>query len=252
MVSNPLTSPSGDLIRVMRASSVDLTFAPDLLRPSAQHQAAIDDHWRAACDRNPGYFNGTILVGVEPNQLADAFTATCRPFQFKDFLYWRHIGHPDWGFVDLFGSAIVRANAGEILLGVAASTTMNAGAAYFVGGFLDRRDCTPDNRVDITASSARELADETGLTRFDADAALQLAPGFWITIDGRMISIAAEWQSTQSAAALRDSVLAFSRASADQELADVLIISQPDDLADPRILPFTRAMCHKLLAQWPT
>jgi 8-oxo-dGTP pyrophosphatase MutT (NUDIX family) len=249
MVSNPLTPTSYDAIRVVRVSSVELTFAPDLLRPSALHQAAIDDHWRAACARNPRYFNGTILVGVEMKQRADAFTATCRPFQFKDFFYWRHVGRPDWGFVDLFGSAIVRANAGEILLGVAASTTMNAGAAYFVGGFLDLRDCTPDNRVDITASIARELAEETGLTSLDAVASLQLAPGFWITIDGRMISIAAEWQATQSAAALRDSVLAFSHASADQELADVLIISQPDDLADPRILPFTRAMCHKLLAQ---
>jgi ADP-ribose pyrophosphatase YjhB (NUDIX family) len=253
MVSNPLTptfaSAARDEIDVRRVTSIDLTFAPTPRRPDIAHHAAIEHHWRAASANNPSYFNGTILIGVNPHHTGDGFSAICQPMQFKDFLYWRHVGRPDWGFVDLFGSAVLRANDGAILLGLAASTTMNAGSAYFIGGFLDPRDCATDGRVDIAASIARELNEETGLSTQGVDATLRSAPGAWITTDGRMISIATVYHSALSAEQLRDAMISFSRASDDQEIAEVLVVTGGDDVSDPRILPFTRALCDRLLSQ---
>jgi 8-oxo-dGTP pyrophosphatase MutT (NUDIX family) len=247
MVSNPLTSSFNNAIKIERVASVDLTFGAEPLRLDVAHHTAVDDYWQAACAAKPGYFNGTILVGTSPHLTADSFTAICRPMQFKDFLYWRHVGRPDWGFVDLFGSAIVCARAGEALLGVAASTTMNAGSAYFIGGFLDLRDCTPDGRVDIAASIARELIEETGLTCAGPDVTVTASTDTWVTIDGRMISIGRIYRSPVAAHELASDIIDYSRASRDQEIAEVLVIATTDDLADYRILPFTRALCHRLL-----
>lgn len=234
---------TGILVRAV--TSVELIAAGTALRPDAVHHPAIDAHWQTATAANPKYFNGTIIVGAGVRVSGANFAATCHPMQFKDFLYWRHRGKPDWGFVDLFGSAVIRARGGEILLGVAGPTTMNAGSAYCVGGFIDLRDCTTNGRVDIEASIARELEEETGLN----SATTARAPGTWVTADKRVISIGQVFHSPVDAMALRATILSFSNASADRELVDVIVIRSIADMSDARILPNAAALCAHLLQQ---
>lgn len=233
-------------ITVNSVTSVELIAAGVALRPDAVYHAAIDANWQSAVATNPKYFNGTIIVGASVRHSPTALTANCHPMQFKDFLYWRHLGKPDWGFFDLFGSAVIRAAGGEILLGVAAGTTMNAGSAYFVGGFIDPRDCTANGTVDITASIARELAEETGLN----GVTVVRQPDTWVTVHGRMISVAQAFHSAADAAALRAAILTFAVASADRELADVIVVRSMDDLSDARILPYAAALCARLLIKF--
>jgi 8-oxo-dGTP pyrophosphatase MutT (NUDIX family) len=229
---------------IRKVTTVELAAHDDALRPVQSHHAAIDAHWAHAAAANPNFFNGTILVGADVRYSSEAFQARCHPMQFKDFYYWRHHGKPDWGFYDMFGSAVIRAAGGEILLGVASQKTMNAGSAYFIGGFIDPRDRTVDGRIDIAASIVRELAEETGLTRHD----VAQSPGTTVVMHGRMISLAQTFSAQAGAEALRNRILDFSAASAEQELADVLILRTADDAAHPRILPHAAALCRVLLA----
>ena len=230
-------------IFVRAVTSVELIAAGTALRPDAEHHAAIDAHWQMAIAANPKYFNGTIIVGADVQHAPTTLIATCHAMQFKDFLYWRHRGKPDWGFVDLFGSAVIRARGGEILLGVAGPTTMNAGSAYCVGGFIDQRDCNANGRVDIEASIARELEEETGLN----GTTTVRAPGTWVTVDQRVVSIGQVFQSPADATALRAAILNFSNASVERELADVIIVRSIADVSDVRILPHAAALCAHLL-----
>jgi ADP-ribose pyrophosphatase YjhB (NUDIX family) len=232
-------------ITVRAVSRVELIAAGTALRPDPEHHAAIDAHWQAAAAANPKYFNGTIIVGAGVRHTPTALFANCHPMQFKDFLYWRHRGKPDWGFADLFGSAVIRARGGEILLGVAAATTMNAGSAYCVGGFIDLRDCNTDGTVDIAASIARELVEETGLN----SATAERQSGTWVTVNGHVISVAQAFHSPAEAADLRTAILDFSHASTDRELADVIVVRSIADVSDARILPHAAALCAHLLQQ---
>jgi hypothetical protein len=235
-MSNPVIS---------QVATVELTARDHALRPDPSLHAAIDVHWQTASAANPNYFNGTIIVGANVRQAPDTFHADCHPMQFKDFLYWRHCGKPDWGFCDLFGSAVIRAAGGEILLGVASPGTMNAGSAYFVGGFIDPRDRTSDGRIDITGSIERELAEESGLSLRD----VTRVPGTAVVTHKRMISLAQMFRANADADTLRARILAFSAASVERELADVLILRAPADAGDSRILPYAAALCRSLLAQ---
>jgi 8-oxo-dGTP pyrophosphatase MutT (NUDIX family) len=232
------------LSKVTYVNVVRLAASERAFHPGGEHAEAVEAHWKQAVAANPKYFNGAIVVATDVRMEGGVLSANCHPMQFKEFLYWRHLGKPAWGFVDLFGSAVVRAAQGEIMLGVAASTTMNAGSAYFFGGFIDLRDRTNEGGFDISTSIARELAEETGLDR----AAVSRAAGTWVTVSGPMVSLGQVFQSQVPAAALRTAMLAHSAGSAEQELADVLIVRDTSDLADDRILPYTAALCCQLLA----
>lgn len=207
--------------------------------------AAIDAHWAERCRTNPAYFNGVIHVMADPADGAAAsggvFQATLIKTDFKSFLYWRETGYPHAGVKDVFGSAILRSREGHVLLGRQSAGHINAGLAYLPGGFIDGRDVSAQGHVDVGASIARELYEETHLTSDE----LITEPGFTLTVCGPQVSLAQTFRSPVGSAELRGLILRRLAADPDPELADIVIVRSLVDLRGANVPPYTaQAVAH--------
>lgn len=205
--------------------------------------SAIAAHWQRRKAENPSFFNGRVFVLRQLERHAGSIEATLSLEQFADFLYWRDLGYPDTGTLDGFGSALVRSAEGHVLLGHHAAGTLNAGSVYLPGGFLDARDVTAGGTIDLDASIARELAEETGL---DA-AALTRIPGVLLSRFARYCAFAIEYRSPLDAEALRLAMLDGLRRNAEQELSDIVIVRELADLDRLPILEHARFLVAQVL-----
>jgi 8-oxo-dGTP pyrophosphatase MutT (NUDIX family) len=207
-----------------------------------RHRDAIAAYWRRVRAERPKMFDGTVHV-LTAHALHDGLlTGTFARTDFKSFLYWRE--HGSQGPTrDGFGSSLVRSSDGCVLLGRQSEGHLNAGLAYPPSGLIDSSDTTA-GRVDIDASIARELEEETGLTRAD----LERRPGYITTSIGPIVSIAIEWQSALPANALRERILAHVERQPEPELGDVVIVRSPADIDNPIIMPYAKAKLRLLLS----
>jgi hypothetical protein len=190
------------------------------------HKAEIDGHWRTRSASSPVLFDGRILLLETFRLSSELLEATFLETRFRSLLYWKDQGYPDRSVRDAFGSALLRSHEGDILLGRQAAGHINAGLAYLPGGFIDARDVSGDGSIDIDASIAREIREETGLD----PARLVRAPGYYVTFAGALVSIAAEFRSDLSSAELAAVVRAHIAAEAEPELADVVVVRSAADL----------------------
>jgi hypothetical protein len=200
---------------------------------AGQRSADIATYWHRTSAERPKLFDGTVYMLQDETLKEDHFRGTYSCTDFKSFLYWRDSGYPDRSVRDCFGSAVVRSAEGHVLLGRQTSGNVNAGLAYPPGGFIDKRDVGVDGVIDIDASIARELAEETGLDPLK----LRREPGYLLTHSGMLVSIGIEWRSALPAAALRDRVVSHVRGQAVPELADIVIVrsaSEIDETTTPR------------------
>ncbi len=206
--------------------------------------AAIDAHWTARCRTNPGFFNGVVLVLRTGDIVDDAFVGSFYKTDFKSFLYWKDHGFPEAHAYDGFGSVILRSREGHVFLGRQTAGNINSGLVYLPGGFIDHCDIAADGTVDIGASIARELGEETGLL------ATELAgrPGFLITRCGSQVSFAREFRSALPAADLRQLILDRIAAQTNPELADIVIARHVADLAGADVPPYTKLAVTHILA----
>ncbi len=205
---------------------------------------AIAASWTAATARNPSLFDGTIFVMLDHAVDGGTLTGILAPIAFKTFNHWHEQGRPDWGFRDCFSGAIVRAADGAALVGLAAPGTLSAGLATLIGGLVDRSDVGADGSIDIAAAAARELAEETGLDAAD----LEQAAGFRVTVLPGLISIATEFRSRDSAETLAPRMRAYAVAATPSELADILVVRGPADLAHGPAHPYLRLLIESLFA----
>jgi 8-oxo-dGTP pyrophosphatase MutT (NUDIX family) len=142
---------------------------------------------------------------------------------------------PETGVRDCFGAGAVISSDGAVLLGVMGPHTANAGQIYFFAGTPDPSDIF-DGRVDLKASVARELKEETGcdIDEFDA------APDWIVVLDeGRIVQIKI-LRSAETAEALRERMLAYLAREKQPELEDIRIVRGVRDIA-PAMQPFTTA-----------
>jgi 8-oxo-dGTP pyrophosphatase MutT (NUDIX family) len=229
-------------ISCMRIARCELTISEDHW-PFAEREAArIDAHWEQVRTARPRLFNGKVFLlrdlAVRDGVAAGTFVRA----QFKSFVYWRERGYVDASVRDGFGSSVIRSAEGHVLLGLQGEGYLNAGRAYPPGGMIDVRD-TAGGRVDIDASIARELAEETGL----GPAGLQREPGYLLTQCGPLVSIAIEWRSALSAEALSAAILAHTWAQPSPELADVVIVRSADAIGDPRLPDYAGVLLRCVL-----
>lgn len=202
-----------------------------------ERASAIDAHWARRLADNPAFFNGRIYVmaaggaRIEDGVLHCELVAT----DFKSFLYWRDQGYPDAGVADCFGSAILRSKEGHVILGRQRAGHVNGGLAYFPGGFIDHRDVAADGSVDIAASIERELAEETGIEAGDT----LVSPGFLVIRPRGMVSIAREFTSRLTSAALKAAILARIAQEEEPELAGVVVVASPADAEGLAMPPHT-------------
>lgn len=227
---------------VHKVSSIDIGLSPEPWAFETTNEAAIAAHFEEARQRISLLWNGRTLKLTNFRFEDGAFMGTCCECSYAAFLAWREWGAPDASAYNLFGSAVLRSADGALLYGVMSERAVTAGLIYPPGGNLDPVDLTRDGKVDVVGAIYRELAEETGLSESDVH------PGdLLVAFDGPRIALAQIFHIDKKAADLRDSILRFSEASEEQELADIRIIRSREDLADPAIVPYARAIGAYLL-----
>ncbi|MBL8565244.1 MAG: NUDIX hydrolase [Hyphomicrobiaceae bacterium] len=228
---------------VRRVARCRLTVAPYRWAFAEARAAEIAAHWDQQRAANPSYFNGTVLMLADYSIAGDDLVATAFVTEFRSYLFWRSVGFPSTGAIDGFGSAVIRASDGSLLLGRQRSGQLNAGLDYLPGGFIDSRDIDAHGRIDIGASVAREVAEETGL---DLDE-LKVEPGFFVTRVGAQLSIGVPFRSALDGAALRRRVESHIASEPDGELVSVRCVATMADLADVRLAGYCVPLLPVLL-----
>lgn len=227
---------------VYRASTCTLTAASWRWSFPETAAEAIAAHWHQRQSENPHFFNGRIFMMRGP-RLGETFSAELFQTNFADFLYWRENGFPDAGVFDGFGSALLRSADGSVILGRQGFGHINSGLTYLPGGFIDPRDCDPHGRIDIAASIAREIAEETGIPA----ATLSQRPGYLITRCGASISIAVEYVSQLPTGQLLDHISAHLQSGSEPELEAALAVSSLADLSGLAMPPYARPLLEHVL-----
>lgn len=245
-MTNPIGGyPQHDIVH--RVDSCVLRAGKSIWRYAQDAAGIIEAEWREAQASNPTYFNGPVYV-VDRLSIADgACDATLLRSDFKSYLYWRARGYPECGVRDGFGSALIRAGDGAYLLGRQRSGNINSGLTYLPGGFIDDRDVADDGTIDIQASIARELYEETGLTEAD----VAMLPGYLLTETGAQLSIATTFQSPLDSRDLKSTIERHLAADAKSELDSISIISTIGDLDGLPMPRYARVLLGHLLADVP-
>jgi hypothetical protein len=159
-------------LAIYQVTELDLGFQPWPWPFAQQRRAEIDAHFAAKQSEKPQLFNGRVLLGRNPVVTAGKFSATYFETDFASFLAWRDWGFPDKDVFNGFGMGALRGNDGAFALGEMGQHTANAGRIYFASGTPDLSDLR-GTRVDIPASVAREVEEETGLAEADYHAGEQ-------------------------------------------------------------------------------
>ncbi|KZM48474.1 GNAT family N-acetyltransferase [Labrenzia sp. OB1] len=231
---------------VHKVSSIDIDLSPAAWAFETANEAAIAAHFEEARKRIALLWNGRTLKLTDFRFQDGAFKGTCCECSYAAFLTWKEWGAPDASTYNLFGSAVLRSADGALLYGVMSARTATAGQIYPPGGNLDPTDLTPDGKVDVIGAIYRELAEETGLSERD------VRPGdLLIAFDGPRIALAQVFDIDRKADALRQNILRFSEASEEQELADIRIVRGQEDLTDPAITHYARAIGAYLMPSGP-
>jgi 8-oxo-dGTP pyrophosphatase MutT (NUDIX family) len=226
-----------------RADAVNLQVVDGAWDYALQNGHAIESHWLKASAANPGYFNGVVHLIAHLEIDEGSVRAELIRTNFKSFLYWRDAGFPDDAAVlDGFGSALLRSHEGHVLLGRQQPGNINAGLSYLPGGFIDARDVDPNGMIDIKASIARELLEETGLGLGDFEA----EPGYIVTRSGRQVSFAAGFRSPLTADRLMSKIHDHLAAEADPELASMVIVRSEGDMRGLAMPPYARLLLERL------
>lgn len=216
---------------------------------AASNRDAISSYWRLRSAENSHLFNGRLLL-MSRWDLADGiFEGRYFRTDFASFLYWQRQledGHGGAGpaISNCSGAALIRGADGGLLLGVAAAHTANAGIAYPLSGFVDEQDVHADGSVDPDGNVAREMAEEAG---FDATA-LARQPGYLMSIGASSIHFGIEYRANASATELRRQALQRIARQSQPELADIIVVGSPAELAGVVTSDHTRAYADFLFA----
>jgi 8-oxo-dGTP pyrophosphatase MutT (NUDIX family) len=212
---------------VTRFAECHMRVVPGIWDYAAEHGAAIAAAWVDAKARHPHLFNGAILMLADVQIDGPTFRGDLIQTDFASFRYWRSAGSPDVGVRDGFGSGLIISADGDIVFGRQAPGNMNSGFAYPPGGFIDARDIAVDRSVDIAASIAREIEEETGL---GADVLVR-EPGFQIAHVERQVSIGVVHRARLDSAALVARVRRHLASEIRPELEDVEVLRAGDALS---------------------
>lgn len=239
-----VVQPQSTQARCVRIKSCALR-ASDWTWPLAQaHAAEIEADWQRRHAQIPTMFNGVTYLTCSHTLEGAAFDATLFKSDFRTLLYWR--ARPDAArepVRETFGSSLIRSAEGHLLLGQQGPGQLNSGRIYPPGGLIDGDDVR-DGAIDIDASIARELGEETGLSV----AELERVPGYLLAFTGLKIAIGIEWRSAVPAAELRARILGFVRSQPEPELADIVTVASHADIDEVRMPPHALAYVRTLLS----
>ena len=197
---------------------LDLSFVPKPW-PFAQEKAAEIAAYFAELQRErPAIWNGRVLLMHRQVVSDGVFRGEYLETDYASFIAWRHWNAPP-GIHDCFGAGAVISADNAVMLGVMGSHTANAGDIYFPAGTPDPSDII-DGKVDLAASVARELKEETGCDI----GAFTVASGWTTVVDGGLICQIQTLRSIETAEALRARMLDHLTQEEEPELADIRIV----------------------------
>lgn len=213
-------------LTIHRVTRLDLP-ADDWRWPfAAQRRAEIDAHFARLREAKPQMWNGRVLLARAPRFDGDTFSARYFETDFASFIAWR-----DWDFADRdvfnsFGMGALRGDDGGFVLGEMAQHTANAGKVYFPSGTPDPSDLR-DGKVDIAASVAREVAEETGFAPDDYTA----APAWDCIAAGQSVAMIRVLDVPAPTAMIRERMTAFIAGQSEPELSAAHIARAHRDIS---------------------
>ena len=208
-----------------------------------RNRESIEAHWQRRRASNPGFFNGRVFVMEPPRLSGGVLEADLIETDFASFLFWKENGYPDAAARDGFGSALIRACGGEVLLGRQLPGHVNSGLLYMPGGFIDLSDVKQDGLIDIDGSIAREIGEEIGLGLQH----FKRRSGYLVTQLGSQVSIAVELVSPLDAETLRKLLLQRIAQQKEPELADFAIFAKPPGAECSDVAAFSRLAVSAVL-----
>jgi len=225
--------------RLFRIERLELTFAPKAWTFAQDRRAEIDAFFAELQRQKPAIWNGRVLLLYRQVVSEGVFRGDYLETDYASFSAWRAWGMPAAGVHDCFGSAALISSDGAVLLGVMGAHTASGGLIYFPAGTPDPSDIA-DGRVDLEASVARELMEETGCAMDE----FTVEPGWTTVIDrGLMVQIKT-LRSVETAGALRARILARLAQEKQPELADIRIVRGPRDF-DPAMPSFVTTFLER-------
>jgi len=203
---------------------LELAFDPKPWAFAQEKRAEIEAYFAELQRQKPAIWNGRILLlhchAIEAGVFRGAYLET----DYASFSAWCAWGLPAAGVSNCFGAAAIVAADNAVLLGVMGAHTANAGHIYFPCGTPEPSDIF-DGKVDLGASVARELAEETGCGIGD----FAVAPGWTAVRQGNRIVQLQTLRSALPAEALRARMREHLASEEQPELSDIHIVRGPDD-----------------------
>ena len=199
------------------------------------HRAAIDAHFARRQASRPQIWNGGVVLAAEYHIAGRSLSGSCFETDFASLLAWSDWDFPQAEAVDCFAMGALRSADGAFMVGVMGEHTANAGCIYFPAGTPEPGDIV-DAQLDLAGNVTREVAEETGLTVEDYDA----APGWHAVPVGPRLALIKLLAAPASALDLQRQIRLHIAHDANPELADIRIVRSPADF-DPRMPPFVTA-----------
>jgi len=151
---------------IHRVATLDLKVEPWTWPFAVARSDEIAAHFAEQQREKSALWNGRILLGRDARFAGGHLSASYFETDFASLLAWRDWGFPDRTAFNGFGMGAMRTADGAFVLGEMGTHTANAGRIYFPAGTPDPGDVS-DGVLDIAASVAREVEEETGIAPDD-------------------------------------------------------------------------------------
>lgn len=210
---------------IHRVTTLDLKVEPWTWPFTVERAGEIAAHFAEQQRAKPALWNGRVLLGRNAVFDRGHLSASYFETDFAALLAWRDWGYPDQSVFNGFGMGALRSADGAFLLGEMGGHTANAGRVYFPAGTPDPEDVA-DGALDIAASVAREVEEETGLSPADYQAAAH-----WdCVVTGVAIAMMRVLDVASSGPELKQRIETNLATQADPELAGVRLVRGRADL----------------------
>ena len=214
-------------LTIHRVTELDLQVVTRIWPFAAARRAEIDAHFAAEQRKHSHLWNGRVLIGTEPVFTGERLSAEYFEVDFASFLAWRDWGFPDKDVFNGFGMGALRSSDGAFVLGEMSPHTSNGGRIYFPSGTPDLNDVR-DGRLDLAASVAREVEEETGIAPHEYRAA-----GHWDCIpDGDRIAMMRRLDIELSGEAVRARIEGLLAQQSEPELSAIHLVRKRSDLSN--------------------
>lgn len=205
------------------------------------NRAAIDAHFAARLSRQPGIWNGRVLVLTDHALDQGTLTGRYAETDYAALLWLLAVEPPLAGARNAFAMGALRGADGGFVLARMAPWTANAGRVYFAAGTPDPEDVLADGTVDLDGSLMRELTEETGVGAHDVTP----APRWTILRDERRLALLRPLVAHESADVLAERIRAHIAREDRPEIDAVLVARGPEDIVEG-MPPFIRTYLDRV------